>query len=259
MAMLIQTLSAKLGHRDRPEPARRCAASSFSRRTSFVLWLQAEAIAMATDLAEFLGAAIGFHLLLGIDLFPAAVHHRRSRRSRSSACSASGFRPLEATIAAIVGVIGVCYLAEIFYAEPAAADGRAARGRAGVPGRRVDAARGRHPRRDGDAARDLPALGADAGPDRPRDTTRRRSGCCATRASTSIIAMSIAGLINMAMLVMAASVVLRERPARRRLARGRAQDARADPRRRVEQAVRARAARLRARRARPSGRWPARS
>src|SRR5436853_6103032 len=71
MAMLIQTLSAKLGivtGRNLPEVCR----EQFSRRTSLGLWVQAEAIAMATDLAEFLGAAIGFHLLLGIDLLPAA-------------------------------------------------------------------------------------------------------------------------------------------------------------------------------------------
>jgi manganese transport protein len=75
---------------------------------------------MATDLAEFLGAALGFHLLLGIGLFPAALItgvtsflilglHR------------FGFRPFEAVIAAIVGVIGVCYLAELYYAKPSAA------------------------------------------------------------------------------------------------------------------------------------------
>src|SRR5437870_10888472 len=67
MAMLIQTLSAKLGiatGRNLPEVCR----DRFSRRTSFLLWVQAEAIAMATDLAEFLGAAIGFHLLIGTGL-----------------------------------------------------------------------------------------------------------------------------------------------------------------------------------------------
>src|SRR3954466_9900246 len=72
MAMLIQTLSAKLGiatGRNLPEVCR----DEFPRRVTFLLWLQAEAIAMATDLAEFLGAAIGFHLLFGIDLFPAAL------------------------------------------------------------------------------------------------------------------------------------------------------------------------------------------
>src|ERR1051325_7292502 len=68
MAMLIQTLSAKLGiatGRNLPEVCR----EQFSRRTSVGLWLQAEAIAMATDLAGVLGAALGFHLLFGMDLF----------------------------------------------------------------------------------------------------------------------------------------------------------------------------------------------
>src|SRR5437588_950428 len=72
MAMLIQTLSAKLGiatGRNLPEVCR----EQFSHRTSMLLWLQAEAIAMATDLAEFLGAALGFHLLFGMDLVPAAL------------------------------------------------------------------------------------------------------------------------------------------------------------------------------------------
>src|SRR5438128_7782160 len=72
MAMLIQTLSAKLGlatGKNLPEVCR----ERFSHRITIGLWLQAEGIAMATDLAEFLGAAIGFHLLLGIALFPAAL------------------------------------------------------------------------------------------------------------------------------------------------------------------------------------------
>ena len=60
MAMLIQTLSAKLGiatGRNLPEVCR----DRFSRRTSTGLWIQAEVIAMATDLAEFLGAALRFN------------------------------------------------------------------------------------------------------------------------------------------------------------------------------------------------------
>src|SRR5206468_9900680 len=72
MAMLIQMLSAKLGiatGRSLPELCR----DRFSHRTTVALWIQAEAIAMATDLAEFLGAALGFHLLFGMALFPAAV------------------------------------------------------------------------------------------------------------------------------------------------------------------------------------------
>src|SRR5215212_4892468 len=72
MAMLIQTLSAKLGiatGRNLPEVCR----DQFSRRTSRSLWVQAELIAMATDLAEFLGAAVGFHLLFGMPIFVAAL------------------------------------------------------------------------------------------------------------------------------------------------------------------------------------------
>jgi manganese transport protein len=116
MAMLIQTLSAKLGiatGKNLPEVCR----EQFSRRTSIALWLQAEAIAMATDLAEFLGAALGFHLLLGIDLFPAAVITGITAFVILG-LQRFGFRPFEAVIAAIVGVIGVCYLGELFYAKP---------------------------------------------------------------------------------------------------------------------------------------------
>src|SRR5919201_2789596 len=72
MAMLIQTLSAKLGlatGHNLPEVCR----DRFPRYVVVSLWLQAEVIAMATDPAEFLGAALGFHLLLGIGLLPAAV------------------------------------------------------------------------------------------------------------------------------------------------------------------------------------------
>src|SRR5947207_8855412 len=116
MAMLIQTLSAKLGiatGRNLPEVCR----ERFSRRTSLGLWAQAELIAMATDLAEFLGAAIGFHLLLGVGLFPAGILTGVAAFAILG-LQRFGFRPLEATIAAIVGVIGGCYLAEIFYAQP---------------------------------------------------------------------------------------------------------------------------------------------
>src|ERR671931_2218073 len=116
MAMLIQTLSAKLGiatGQNLPEVCR----ERFSRRTSVLLWLQAEAIAMATDLAEFLGAALGFHLLLGIGLFPAAVITGVAAFAILG-LQRFGFRPLEATIAAIVAVIGGCYVVELFYADP---------------------------------------------------------------------------------------------------------------------------------------------
>src|SRR5215217_3317658 len=72
MAMLVQMLSAKLGiatGRNLPEVCR----EQFSRRTSIGLWLQAEAVAMSTDVAEVVGAALGLNLLFGIPLFPAAL------------------------------------------------------------------------------------------------------------------------------------------------------------------------------------------
>jgi manganese transport protein len=117
LAMLTQTLSAKLGiatGRNLPEVCR----DEFPRRASILLWLQAEAIAMATDLAEFLGAAIGFHLLFGWGLFPSAVV--------SGVCAFAilglqrwGFRPFEAVIATLVGVIGGCYVYELLFSNPA--------------------------------------------------------------------------------------------------------------------------------------------
>ena len=72
MAMLIQNLSAKIGiatGKNLPELCR----EHMSRPVSFGLWVQAELIAMATDLAEFLGAAIALNLLFGVPLFPAGV------------------------------------------------------------------------------------------------------------------------------------------------------------------------------------------
>src|SRR5918911_983007 len=115
MAMLIQTLSAKLGiatGRNLPELCR----ERFSRRTSVLLWVQAEVIAMATDLAEFLGAAIGFHLLFGFGLFPSAVLTGIAA-FRILGLQRFGFRPLEAGVACFVASIGLCYVAEIFYAN----------------------------------------------------------------------------------------------------------------------------------------------
>jgi manganese transport protein len=116
LAMLIQTLSAKLGiatGRNLPEVAR----EHLPPRVTFLLWLQAEAIAMATDLAEFLGAAIGFHLLFGFALFPSAVLTGIAAFAILG-LQRFGFRPLEAVIATLVGVIGLCYLAELVFAHP---------------------------------------------------------------------------------------------------------------------------------------------
>src|SRR5436305_4398115 len=116
MAMLIQTLSAKLGiatGRNLPEVCR----ERFSRRTSIGLWIQAESIAMAPDLAEFLAAALGIKLLLGIALFPAAVI-TGVITFLILGLQRYGFRPLEAVLSAFVVVIGICYLGELWFAHP---------------------------------------------------------------------------------------------------------------------------------------------
>ena len=115
MAMLIQTLSAKLGiatGRNLPELCR----ERFSHRTTMFLWVQAELIAMATDLAEFLGAAIGFQLLFGWALFPSAVVSGIAA-FLILGLQRFGFRAFEAVIAVLVGVIGACYVIELTFAH----------------------------------------------------------------------------------------------------------------------------------------------
>ena len=64
MAMLIQTLSAKLGIASGKNLAEQCR-ENFPRPVAYGMWVMMELVAMATDLAEFLGAALGFQLLLG--------------------------------------------------------------------------------------------------------------------------------------------------------------------------------------------------
>src|SRR5215467_8445703 len=116
MAMLIQMLSAKLGiatGRNLPEVCR----ENFSHPTTIGLWIQAEVIAMATDLAEFLGAALGFHLLFGIALFPAALLTGVVTFAILG-LQRLGLRAFEAVIVAFIATIGACYLAELWFAHP---------------------------------------------------------------------------------------------------------------------------------------------
>src|SRR5215204_5136012 len=116
MAMLIQALSAKLGiatGRNLPETIR----DQFPRPVTWGLWALAEIVAMATDLAEFLGAAVGFNLLFGMPLFAAGVLTGATTFA-ILALQRYGFRPLEAVIAAFVGVIALCYLAETILGQP---------------------------------------------------------------------------------------------------------------------------------------------
>jgi len=77
----------------------------------------AEVVAMATDLAEFLGAAVGFNLLFGMPLLAAGLLTGLTTFA-ILALQRYGFRPLEAVIAGFVGVIAVCYLAETILGRP---------------------------------------------------------------------------------------------------------------------------------------------
>jgi manganese transport protein len=203
MAMLIQTLSAKLGiatGRNLPEVCR----ERFSRRTAIALWVQAEAIAMATDLAEFLGAALGIKLLLGIPLFPAAVITGVITFAILG-LQRYGFRPFEAVITAFVFVIGLCYLAELWLAHPPL--GTVAR-HAVVPGFKGNDS----------VLLAVGILGATVMPHViylhsaltqrrvvPRNDDEARTLYRYTRIDV-LLAMTLAGLINVAMLVIAATV-----------------------------------------------------
>ena len=243
MAMLIQTLSAKLGiatGRNLPEVCR----EQFSRRTSIGLWIQAELIAMATDLAEFLGAALGITLLLHIPLFPAAVITGVITFAILG-LQRYGFRPLEAVITAFVAVIGICYLAELWFAHPPL--GEVAK-HAVVPefagNESVLLAVG--------------IIGATVMPHViylhsaltqnrivPRNDEEAKRLYRYTRIDVTT-AMVIAGLINMAMLVVAATVFFGSGLNNIDFPRGRTQDAGTAPRRRLERALRTGADGLRA-------------
>jgi manganese transport protein len=83
------------------------------------LWVQAEVIAMATDLAEFIGAALALNLLFGVPLFPAGLMTAVGAFAILE-LQRRGFRPLEAAISALVGVIVVAFAFQMFYAQPEA-------------------------------------------------------------------------------------------------------------------------------------------
>ncbi len=110
MAMLIQTLSAKLGIATGRNLAEVCR-ERYPRPVVWGMWVVSELVAMATDLAEFLGAAIGFNLLFGIPLLPAALLTAVAT-FLILGLQRYGYRPLEAVITVMVGVIALCYLVE---------------------------------------------------------------------------------------------------------------------------------------------------
>jgi manganese transport protein len=116
VAMVVQTQSAKLGIATGKNLAELCR-ERFSRRTSIGLWLQAEVVAMATDIAEVVGAALGLNLLFGIPLFPAGVLAGAGAFG-ILALQQMGFRRLEAAISALVGVVVASFIFELFHSTP---------------------------------------------------------------------------------------------------------------------------------------------
>ncbi len=116
MAMLIQTLSAKLGIVTGMNLAELCRRS-FSRPYVLFMWVIMEMVAMATDLAEFLGAALALNLLFGIPLFAAGLV-TAVITFMILGLERYGFRPLELVISALVGVVAACYLIETFLVKP---------------------------------------------------------------------------------------------------------------------------------------------
>ena len=120
IAMLVQTQSAKLGIATGSNLAELCR-ETFSRRVSIGLWLQAEVVAMATDIAEVVGAALGLNLLFGIPLFPAGLIAGAGAFA-ILALQQMGFRRLEAGITALVGVVVASFVIELFHAKPDAGE-----------------------------------------------------------------------------------------------------------------------------------------
>lgn len=116
MAMLIQTLSAKLGIATGRNLAELCR-DRFSPLVVVGMWILAELVAMATDLAEFLGAAIGFNLLFHLPLLVAGVL-TGVVTFLILALERYGFRPLEAVITGFVGIIAISYIIETALVHP---------------------------------------------------------------------------------------------------------------------------------------------
>ena len=116
MAMFIQAQSAKLGIATGHNLAE-LIRNRFPRKLVWGMWVLMEIVAMATDLAEFLGAALGFYLLFGIPLWLAGFLTAIAT-FLILGLERYGFRPMEAVITAFVGVISVSYLVETILDRP---------------------------------------------------------------------------------------------------------------------------------------------
>ena len=116
MAMLLQTLSAKLGLATGQNLAELCRGA-FRKPVVYTMWIVSEIAAMATDLAEFLGASIAINLLFGIPLLIATLITGVATYL-ILLLERRGFRPLEVVITVLVGVIALCYVIETIFSRP---------------------------------------------------------------------------------------------------------------------------------------------
>src|SRR5271168_2095775 len=202
IAMLFQGLSAKLGIVTGRNLAEMCR-DHFPRPVVWAMWVVSEIAAMATDLAEFLGGAIGLSLLFHFPLLAGMIVTAIVTYGLLM-CETYGFRPLELIIGSIVGIICLCYLVEMFIAPvdwaaaafhtvtPQIADAEALLLAVGIIGATVmphaiylhsGLMQARVPARD--------------------DTERRKILRFSNR--EVVIALAVAGLVNMAMVMMASS------------------------------------------------------
>lgn len=116
MAMVLQTLAAKLGIATGRNLAEQCR-DRFPRPLVWALWVLMEIVAMATDLAEFVGAALGFALLFHIPLIAGAMIATILTFWMLS-LQRFGYRAVEASITALVAIVAVCYVVETWLDRP---------------------------------------------------------------------------------------------------------------------------------------------
>jgi manganese transport protein len=201
VAMLFQALSAKLGIVTEKNLAEQCR-DRFPKPVVIAMWIVSEIAAMATDLAEFLGGAIGLSLLFGLPLLAGMIVTGIIVYAILG-LERSGFRPVEIVIGSLVAVIALCYVVELFISPvdwgeaaralvPALPDSAALLLAVGIIGATV-----------------MPhAVYLHSGLTQSRvvvesESERRLLVRFSNR--EVIVALSLAGLVNMAMVVMAAN------------------------------------------------------
>ncbi len=116
MAMMIQVLSAKLGIATGKNLAEQIR-DHYPRPLVWFYWVQAEIIAMATDLAEFIGAAIGFKLILGVSLLQGAVLTGIAT-FLILMLQRRGQKPLEKVIGGLLLFVAAAYIVELIFSQP---------------------------------------------------------------------------------------------------------------------------------------------